>query len=158
MHRGEQHEYLVSEVWLAQTKFKIFAIKLTFNVVHFCVVTRLTIFIYFFNDSIQLLSGWVLTQHPHDGTQLLGADITATIGVEHVEGSLELFEIDAYSLIGQKDADIGDNSIIFLFVHSPASISSLRYERASCCASVFGETAVTLRTVSFRFEQYNVLI
>ncbi len=64
-----------------------------FNVVHFWDMTQLTIFIYFYNDGIQFLSGWILTQHPHDGTQLLGADITATVGVEHVEGSLELFDL-----------------------------------------------------------------
>lgn len=50
----------------------------------------LTVLIDLLDDLIQLLSCWVLAQHPHHGTQLLGADITATVGVKHVEGGLEL--------------------------------------------------------------------
>lgn len=51
----------------------------------------LTVLIDLLDDLIQLLSCRVLAQHPHHGTQLLGADITATIGVEHVKGGLELW-------------------------------------------------------------------
>ena len=51
----------------------------------------LTVLIDLLDDLIQLLSCWVLAQHPHHGTQLLGADVTATVGVKHVEGGLELW-------------------------------------------------------------------
>lgn len=51
----------------------------------------LTILIDLLDDLIQLLSCRVLSQHPHHLTQLLGADITATVGVEHVKGGLELW-------------------------------------------------------------------
>lgn len=51
----------------------------------------LTILIDLLDDLIQLLSCWILAQHPHHGTQLLGADITATISVEQVKGGFELW-------------------------------------------------------------------
>lgn len=53
---------------------------------------RLTVLIDLLDDLIQLLSRRVLAQHPHHGTQLLGADITATVGVKHVECGLELWK------------------------------------------------------------------
>lgn len=53
---------------------------------------RLTVLIDFLNDLIQLLSCRVLAQHPHHGTQLLGADVTAAVGVKHVEGRLEFWK------------------------------------------------------------------
>lgn len=52
----------------------------------------LTVLIDLLDDLIQLLSCRVLAQHPHHGTQLLGADIAATVGVKHVEGGLELWK------------------------------------------------------------------
>ena len=55
-------------------------------------VETLTILIHLLNDGVQLLSGRVLTQHPHHLTQLLGADVAAAVRVKHVEGRLELWE------------------------------------------------------------------
>lgn len=52
----------------------------------------LTVLIDLLDDLIQLLSCRVLAQHPHHGTQLLGADVAAAVGVEHVEGGLELWK------------------------------------------------------------------
>lgn len=52
----------------------------------------LTVLIDLLDDLIQLLSCRVLAQHPHHGTQLLGADIAATVGVKHVECGLELWK------------------------------------------------------------------
>lgn len=57
-----------------------------------CSYPLLTVLIDLLDDLIQLLSCRVLAQHPHHGTQLLGADITATVGVKHVEGGLEFWK------------------------------------------------------------------
>lgn len=54
-------------------------------------VSYFTILIDLLDDQGQLLSGRVLAQHPHHLTQLPGADVTATVTVEQVEGSLELW-------------------------------------------------------------------
>lgn len=49
----------------------------------------LTIFIHLLNDGVQLLFGGRLAQHAHHCAQLLGADVSATVRVKHVEGGLE---------------------------------------------------------------------
>lgn len=67
----------------------------------------LTILIDLLDDFIQLFSCRVLAQHPHHGTQLLGADVAATVGVEQVEGGFELWRQSIWKELWDLGAEFG---------------------------------------------------